>query len=260
MAQDFGIKWNFYNALGAIDGKHIRIQKPKNSGSLYYNYKGFCSVVLMAIVNAHYEFLSVDVGVNGRISDGGVIQHTEFWRLYENQQLKIPPPSCIPRTNETFPFVFITDEAFALKPNFMKPYGQTNLDNRQRAFNYRLSRARRVVENAFGLLVSKFRIFQKEINLEPRKVNMITLACCYIHNYLLKKNRVQYTRDMLDIEDINTGQIEKGVERTDIDLLSLQRGRFSNSTTEAKEIRDRFCNYFVNEGKVPWQDTVLNNR
>lgn len=89
----------------------------------------------MAIVNANYEFLSVD-GVNGRISDGGVIQLTYFWKLYENKQLQIPLPSRIPHSNEKFSFVFLTDEAFSLKTNFMKPYSQARLDNRKRIFNY----------------------------------------------------------------------------------------------------------------------------
>jgi hypothetical protein len=162
-ARVFGLKWNFYNAIGAIDGKQIAIRKPKLSGLLYCNYKGSYSVVLMAAVNAHYEFLMINEEVNGRIFDRGVSNHAEFWRLYENHQLEIPEPTHLPRTEETFPDVFVTDEAFALTPNFMKPYSQNDLNNRRQAFNYRLFRACRVVENTFGILVSKFEIFQKEI-------------------------------------------------------------------------------------------------
>jgi hypothetical protein len=75
----FLLKWNFNDAIGAIDGKHTAVQKPRLSGLLYYNHKGCYSDVLMAAVNAHYEFLMVDAGVNGCISDGGVLNHTEFW-------------------------------------------------------------------------------------------------------------------------------------------------------------------------------------
>ena len=66
VSEKFESKWNIGNVIGALDGKHVAIKCPPNSGSLYYNYKGFHSIVLMALVDAEYKFLYIDVGANGR--------------------------------------------------------------------------------------------------------------------------------------------------------------------------------------------------
>ena len=62
---EFWTRWNFPNCIGAIDGKHIMLQAPARSGSLFYNYKGTISVVFMAIVDAQYRFTFIDVGAYG---------------------------------------------------------------------------------------------------------------------------------------------------------------------------------------------------
>ena len=61
-ADEFYERTNFPNCIGVVDGKHIRIRKPNESGSQFFNYKNFFSAVLMAVANADYFFISVEVG------------------------------------------------------------------------------------------------------------------------------------------------------------------------------------------------------
>jgi hypothetical protein len=68
VANDFNTLWNFPSRLGALDGKHITIQAPSNGGSLYFNYRKTFSFVLLALVDAQYNFIAVDVGAHGKHS------------------------------------------------------------------------------------------------------------------------------------------------------------------------------------------------
>lgn len=211
----------------------------------------------MAIVNANYQFIMVDVGANGRISDGGVLYYTKFWEKFQNHTLNIPPPSCLTNTVEKYPYVFLGDEAFSLQTNLMKPYSQHDLTNKRRIFNYRLSRARRVVENAFGILASRFGVFQKPINLESDKASIITLACCYLHNFLIENNKHLYcSRNVLITENLETGELQIGDEITENMLTPLQRNPIRNKSADAKIVRDKYCDYFCEEGQVPWQCNI----
>ncbi|XP_073821385.1 uncharacterized protein [Musca autumnalis] len=230
-ALHFGKKWNFFHCLGSIDGKHVAIRKPANSGSMYYNYK-------MAVVNSNYEFIMVDVGSNGRVSDGGVMFYTSFWQRFLNGQLNLPPPQPLPGIQSETPYVFIADDAFPLSTNLVpvhtrvnfikkfheiRPYSSTNLTKEQQIFNYRLSRARRVVENTFGVLAARFGDFQKPMLLEPKKAAIVTLTCCYLHNFLIKHNKKEYaSRSVMEYENVATGNIQRGQNFKNSHLMSLQ--------------------------------------
>ena len=90
VAQEFEDRWNFPNALGAIDGKHVVMQAPARSGSSFFNYKKTHSIVLMAICNTRYQFTVVDIGDSGGQSDVSVYANSKLGYAIENKQLKLP--------------------------------------------------------------------------------------------------------------------------------------------------------------------------
>ena len=157
IAQVFEERWNFPHTVGAIDGKHIRIKNPALSGSHYYNYKRFYSIVLLAIVDADYKFMYIDVGAVGSESDAGVFAQTRVATLLNNMQAQLPPAEPLAADPDGPPvdYFMVGDDAFALKQWMMKPFPSRGLTNQERIFNYRQSRARRVVENAFGILANR---------------------------------------------------------------------------------------------------------
>lgn len=255
IANDFHIKWQFPHCLGAMDGKHVQIVPPAESGSFYYNYKQTHSVVLMAIANANYEFILCDVGTNGRISDGGVIENTNFYQKLIDGSLNIPIAEKGPNTNKILNYVFIGDEAFSLRPDLLKPFNQRDLTNNEhRIFNYRLSRARRIIENTFGILASRFRIFHTKINLNVKNIDIVVMAACTLHNFLHKRCTESYVPPgAYDIENIQDGTVQLGERTESSNLLDLQRGQNRQSTNDAKAVRQMYINYFNNEGAIPWQ-------
>lgn len=156
----------------------------------------------MALVNAKKEFIMIDVDCNGRVSYGGVLYYTKFWDSYQTG-----------------------------RPNLMKPYALKNATKDQLTFNYRLSKARCVVECGFGILAAKFGIFEKAIWLTPAKATKVTTACCYLHNYLLKTELHFYLSSSGDTQNNNV-------------LEDVQRMTYRNTLNSAKMLRDKFCNYY----------------
>jgi len=83
IVNDVWVLWNFPNYVGAIDGKHVKIQAPQNSCSKFFDYKHSFSVVQLALVDALCKFIVVDIGSYGRNSGGGIFAHSKFGKYLE---------------------------------------------------------------------------------------------------------------------------------------------------------------------------------
>nr|XP_022911162.1 protein ANTAGONIST OF LIKE HETEROCHROMATIN PROTEIN 1-like [Onthophagus taurus] len=236
IASTFEKRANFPNCLGAVDGKHVRIVNPV--GSMYYNYKGYSSVVLMAVADSDYRFIYVNVGSYGKDCDSSIFKNCSLWKSILNGEQEVPEAKFLPgMTNKEVPYCFVGDEAFALHQHFLRPFGGHNLTITKRIFNYRLSRARRYVECTFGILSNKWRIFHRAINLKPDFAVNIVKACVVLHNFVRE-------RDGYKIEDTFT---VTGL--AELPGATVVRGR-----TKANDIRNIYADYFMSEvGSVSWQ-------
>lgn len=232
--------------MGAIDGKHVRVFCPKRSGSLYYNYKLFYSIVLLAVVDANYRFMYVDVGSYGKEGDSGILEKSEIGRCIASGNF-FPRPRKLPHCDTVLPCVLVGDEAFRLQTHLMKPFPRSSVirNERKAIYNYRLCLARRVSENAFGLLSQVFRIFYTPIHVLPETTDkIITVACC-LHNllrsaYLEENNLPRYVYDPKEHQPQSTFTPIRAV------------GGFGNY--EGFEVRDAFMDYFNSStGIVSWQ-------
>ncbi|XP_058628337.1 uncharacterized protein LOC131538482 [Onychostoma macrolepis] len=245
IALGFKERWNFPNCVGAMDGKHVVIQAPHNSGSQDFNYKGTYSVVLLAVVDARYLFRVVDVGAFGRNSDGGTLAASAFGQALWEEKLHLPEDAPLPGTDHLgpMPHVFVGDEAFPLRRNVLRPYPGRNLSQPQRIFNYRLLRARRVVENAFGILAAQWRIYHRVIGVSPANVDAIVKATVALHNFQRWNSTVEAPAPQ---------------EEQHFPALSrLRRVSTNNSTREAVAVRESFTSYFSSAaGVVPWQHNI----
>lgn len=261
IAKYFESKWNVFNTIGAMDGKHVRIISPRHGGSHHFNYKSFHSVILFAMVDANYNFIYVDAGTNGRVGDAGVFSKSTLKEKLNRNLLGIPAAKRLPNTNISTHYVILADDAFPLNKSIMKPYAQRDITVEQRIFNYRLSRGRRMVESAFGILANRFRVFLTTIHLSPPKVTDIILAACALHNLLTKRRRHLYTqREIHTLYDNESSQSylqENTSGNEEVDHMIALARQHIRPTEDGREIRNAFKDFYNGPGKVPWQHKMI---
>ena len=130
---------------------------------------------------------------------------------------------------------FVADEAFPLKIDLMRPFPRSRNEHRlpkgEQIFNYRLSRARRIVENAFGILAQRWRIFNRRIQFKPENTDAVVKACLVLHNYLTEKCDIDAIYNRLNPDSIPYLQDDGAI----LDLPNLHG---YHSPAQVRAIRD----------------------
>lgn len=218
---------------------------------ILFSLQRYHSIILMAACDADYRFIFVDVGSPGADGDVNVFARTELGKnlLEESNNLNLPEDAMIIDEEET-PFFFVADDAFPLSKRIMKPHGGT-LTNEQKVFNYRLSRARRTIENAFGLLTMRWGCLRSEFLCHPDKAKLIAGACCALHNYMLERSP-QYTNSV-DRYDEHGNVIEGEWRSAQQPLDQINAQTRGQSSQIGNFIRERLTNFFYTTDILSYQ-------
>ncbi|XP_070383568.1 uncharacterized protein [Dermacentor albipictus] len=214
------------------------------------------------------EFTYVDLCHYGAEGDSGIFLRSDLLKALSEDFCGVPSPTTLGSAG-VIPYVIVGDEAFPLKTFLMRPYARRELqkhrlspsgpeDYQQRAtFNNRLSRARRVIENLFRIMAARWRILRRPFRASEETTENICKACVVLHNFMMSESalaRSAYSPPgYADSEDWQENETP-GLWRTDGNDLPAMRGiSRQGSARSAMDVRDRLAQYFVTEGKVPWQ-------
>ncbi|KAH7949013.1 hypothetical protein HPB49_004171 [Dermacentor silvarum] len=176
VSAEFEERWIMPHCVGATDGKHVNIEWPANSGTLDHNYKGSFSKSHLAVCDAHTERVFITI--------------TSAYDV-------------------TFYFILITCNSFLRSRRFCAGsctwklataavrvtaqglhalHEDSRETHKRRVFKYRLSRARRVIENAFGILAQRWRTLRRPFKAKTDNINRFVAACIVLHSFLMKES------------------------------------------------------------------------
>lgn len=231
---------------------------------MYFNYKKTFSVVLMAVCDARYRFTLFEVGAYGSDSDGGILSRSFLGKALYEDTLNLPKGTArLPGSDKETSCYFVADGAFQMSTNVMRPYPGRFLDEQKRIFNYRLSRARRTIENTFGILSARWRIFQRSIHAGPEVVDKFVIAAMCLHNFLKTLNdkktpqQQQYCPPQFTDRETSEGNIIEGEWRLQSQsdfIRPIGNCGAHRATRDAYIMRHILSSYFMTPaGEVPWQ-------
>lgn len=173
-------RWGLSQCVGAIDGSHIPIVRPKKYSRDYNNRKGWHSVVLQAVVDGKGQFWDLNVGTPGSVHDSRILGRSAFYQTATNGYF----PGRLKRVGDMdIGYYILGDSAYPIHSWLLKPYPDNGrLTAGQRLYNLTTSRARAVVEHAFGRLKGRWRCLLKRNDCNIELVKDITLTACVLHN------------------------------------------------------------------------------
>lgn len=247
IASRFNELCNIPNCLGAIERRHITIQKLPKTGSSYSNHKQYLSIILMAACDADGLFTMIETGYARSNDRGGSIQNLKVTRWLETDGLNLPQSSSLPHdeTCQEVPYFFVGDNAFPFKRYLLRPFPSKTLNNKKRICNYRFSRGTNITERTFDTMTQKFQVLSTSVRCTNyQTVTNIAKAACILHNFVCVQDGLQDSAPV--IESI------RGNRAQEFDLQEEVMQIHANSS--GSTVREYMSNYFIKPcASLPWQ-------
>ena len=238
--------WQFPCAWAAVEGCHLPLKCPASgaeSRKEYHNFKNFYSIVLMAMVDANYKFIWASCSYPGNSHDSIIFQSTELWRDITEKEIVSQIGKDVNGT--IVPPLILGDSAFPFRTWLMKPFTNAVLSPQQRYFNYRLSRARMIIEGAYGQLKGRWRVLLRRFESAQEEVKLAALACIVLHNICI--DRGDTISRMLDItvNPATNGGRDRATIRRLLQMTDCHRIR--DTSPQATRIRNALMEKFWRE-------------
>jgi len=268
IADEFSKKWSLPNCVGAVGCKNVKLRVPENVGADFKEEQHCISVV--ALCDAKFCFTIAEVDYLGSKSDGSAFKHSNLGQSISGNSLATPPPSKLPKSkgDQQFNYFAVGANNLSLRENFMIPYPKASLNDQdeklryeRRIFNFRLSRATRVADNAFGVMVCRWKKMQKRLAVPVDTAILYVRACICLHNYIMK-TRTSNNNGMGTFGDVYGAKdrlSKPGRWRGDsspwVDTMIKSN---KNPTLEARKRRDVLAKYLSYENTLDYQVEVSN--
>ncbi|CAM4675694.1 unnamed protein product [Leuciscus chuanchicus] len=182
----------FLKAAGAIDGCHVRIKPPSGpDGQCYRNRKLFPSIILQAVCDHQGRFIDTYVGWPGSVHDARVLRYSPLYR-----RSMYPPPGHFILADGGYPCL---QHPLPLITPYKRPVQGVGAQR----FNLHHSRARSIIERAFGMMKTRFRsIFLKALEVHHTFVPHVITACAILHNICLGVGDIMAPEDEHEEDDV----------------------------------------------------------
>ena len=238
--------WQFSCSWGAIDGCHISLKCAPGglqANKENHNFKNFYSIVLMGMVDAKRRFIWASCGFPGNSHDSIVFQSTNLWS-------KITGGQTIPDIGKEIggvkvPPLLPGDSVFPFQSWLMKPFTNAVLTPQQQYFNYRLSRARMVTEEAYGELKGRWRVLLRRCESTQEEVRDNTLACIVLHNICIERGETLCRQLNATVDPATNQRRPRDVIRRLLNMSDCPRKR--DNCHHANQIRNVLMQKFWRE-------------
>ena len=191
------------------------------------------------------------------MSDAQIYNASELKECLEDGTIGFPEQGPMPNDDQDMPYFLLGDDAFGLRTYLMKPYSLRGMTKEQAITNYRISRGRRVVENAFGILAQRWQILLSTMMQGPDIVREITETCICLHN-LMRERFAMLQNGQVDAED-DQHNIIPGQWRATANMHEVDNVVGPNRDTIAAKKQREYLKLYYNSpaGSVPWQERMI---